>query len=165
MRSSKVCSTSFTSAGEALSVRRARGRPWPSAMPMILVPLPRLVFPTKRPLFWPEQTFRPQSILSNPIHLPLADVAPAPTVSFPSLRNGPNSGNADAPSGMRHIAVADPATALRSLRSTVRLQMLCVDHSMVAHDHLHARRLLAGCYPRVSTALRLIASTHIVRYP
>ena len=63
IRSSIVFSTNFTSAGEALSVRKARGRPWPSAIPMILVPLPRLVFPTKRPLFWPEQTFRPQSIL------------------------------------------------------------------------------------------------------
>jgi hypothetical protein len=63
IRSSSVCSTSFTSAGEALSVRRAIGRPWRSAIPMILVPLPRLVLPTQRPLFWPEQTSRPQNIL------------------------------------------------------------------------------------------------------
>ncbi len=31
------------------------GRPWRSATAMILVPLPRLVFPTLEPPFWQEQ--------------------------------------------------------------------------------------------------------------
>src|SRR4051812_22323301 len=43
--------TRVTSAGEALAVQRATGRPWRSVIAMILVPFPRLVFPTQRPFF------------------------------------------------------------------------------------------------------------------
>ena len=55
-RSSMVWPTSVTSAGEALAVLTAIGRPWLSVIAMILVPFPRLVFPTQRPLFWPGRT-------------------------------------------------------------------------------------------------------------
>ncbi len=44
-------STSFTSWGDALSTHTATGRPEASAIAMILVPLPRFVLPTARPLF------------------------------------------------------------------------------------------------------------------
>ena len=56
-------STRFTSAGGALSARRARGSPAPSARPMTWGPLPRWVFPTRRPLFGPERMCRPQNTL------------------------------------------------------------------------------------------------------
>ena len=49
---------SFTSAGLALSVQTATGRPLRSATAMILVPFARLVFPTHSPLFWREQSCR-----------------------------------------------------------------------------------------------------------
>ena len=50
-RSVTVRSTNFTSCGEAELVWTARGRPEPSATAMSFVPLPRLVFPTAKPLF------------------------------------------------------------------------------------------------------------------
>src|SRR5215204_3322078 len=54
----RVASTRETSCGEALSVWRARGTEEPSANAMIFVPLPRLVFPTRAPLFWLQRTSR-----------------------------------------------------------------------------------------------------------
>ena len=47
-------STSFVSCGEALATCTARGRPWPSLIAMILLPLPRRVGPTAEPLFLPN---------------------------------------------------------------------------------------------------------------
>jgi hypothetical protein len=49
--SARVASTRVTSCGEALSMWMAIGRPEQSATAMTFVPLPRLVFPTARPLF------------------------------------------------------------------------------------------------------------------
>jgi hypothetical protein len=46
-----VCATSWVSCGEAEAMVMATGRPARSAMAMILVPLPRLVFPTQSPFF------------------------------------------------------------------------------------------------------------------
>ena len=51
---SSVASTSVTSCGEALATWTARGRPWPSQIAMILLPLPRRVGPTAEPLFSPS---------------------------------------------------------------------------------------------------------------
>ena len=49
-----VGSTSVASFGEALATCTARGRPWRSAIAMILLPLPRFVGPTPEPLFSPN---------------------------------------------------------------------------------------------------------------
>ena len=50
----RVASTSVTSCGEALATWMARGRPWPSLIAMILLPLPRRVGPMAEPLFSPS---------------------------------------------------------------------------------------------------------------
>jgi hypothetical protein len=42
---------SFVSCGEALATSTAKGRPWPSLIAMILLPLPRRVGPMAEPLF------------------------------------------------------------------------------------------------------------------
>ena len=47
-------STSLVSCGEALATYTARGRPWPSLIAMILLPLPRRVGPMAEPLFSPS---------------------------------------------------------------------------------------------------------------
>ena len=49
-----VGSTSMASFGEALATCTARGRPWRSAIAMILLPLPRFVGPTPEPPFSPN---------------------------------------------------------------------------------------------------------------
>src|SRR5262245_337816 len=90
---------------------------------MILVPLPRLVFPTKRPLFWPEQTSRPQSILWDPIRRPPGGAWPATRVCLLSLQSAPSSGSGGAPFGTIHTVGANLATAPQcaesiTLRST-----------------------------------------------
>jgi hypothetical protein len=53
-RAASVASTRVTSCGEALATWMARGRPWPSPIAMILLPLPRRVGPTAEPLFSPS---------------------------------------------------------------------------------------------------------------
>jgi hypothetical protein len=50
-RAGSVYCTRVTSSGEALSIYLASGRLELAAIAMIFVPLPRLVFPTLRPLF------------------------------------------------------------------------------------------------------------------
>jgi hypothetical protein len=54
-RLSRVRSTSFASWREALSICTAIGRPWLSAIAMILVPFPRFVGPINRPPFLPPK--------------------------------------------------------------------------------------------------------------
>src|SRR6266567_3488456 len=157
-----VFSTSFTSAGEALSVRKARGRPWPSAMPMILVPLPRLVFPTKRPLFWPEQTSRPQNILSDPIRRLAGGAGPAPEEFFRSRQSAPSSGSVGAPFGTAHTAVASLATALQCAESITRHSTLCDGHSMDGLVHRPVPDLPARWLRLSSTARLSGPSLHIV---
>jgi hypothetical protein len=49
-----VVSTSLVSCGEARAMLQATGRPWRSAIAMILLPLPRRVGPTAEPLFSPS---------------------------------------------------------------------------------------------------------------
>ena len=56
-------SMSLTSWGLALSIMLPHGVPLPSVSNMILVPLPRLVLPTQRPLFSRMKTFHRQSTL------------------------------------------------------------------------------------------------------
>jgi len=50
-RCSKVVATSLVSWGEALATLIPIGRPWRSAIAMILVPFPRFVLPTPEPPF------------------------------------------------------------------------------------------------------------------
>src|SRR5215210_9562576 len=53
----RVGPTRVSSCGLALSVWRARGTEEPSENAMSFVPLPRLVFPTRAPLFWLRRTY------------------------------------------------------------------------------------------------------------
>ena len=152
-RFAKFSSASFTSAGAALSFRRARGSPWLTAMHMILMPLPRLVFPTERPLFWPEQTSRQQSILSDPICRPPQGAVPATKVFFLSLQNAPSSGSGCAPSGTVHTVVANLATAHPCAESITLRSTVCDDHSMDGLVHRAVPDLPAGWFRKLSTAV------------
>ena len=53
-RCATVASTSLVSCGEALAMLQAIGRPWRSAIAVILLPFPRRVGPTAAPLFSPS---------------------------------------------------------------------------------------------------------------
>ena len=53
-RLSMVVSTSFVSWGKALAMPQGIGKPWRSAITMILLPFPRRVRPTAAPLFSPS---------------------------------------------------------------------------------------------------------------
>ena len=58
LTASRVCSASFTSAGDAEARMLPRGTPWPSTTTIHFVPLPFLVFPTQAPPFLPVQSYR-----------------------------------------------------------------------------------------------------------
>jgi hypothetical protein len=62
------------------------GNPFPSARTMVLVPLPRLVLPTRLPLFLPTRTFRRQSFRSDRSGLGGGGLATAATRPSPRLR-------------------------------------------------------------------------------
>lgn len=66
-RASSVAGTRCGSYGEALATCTARGRPWPSQIAMILLPLPRRVGPTAAPLFSPRRRSHRRRLPSGPV--------------------------------------------------------------------------------------------------
>jgi hypothetical protein len=71
----------LASAWDAFAVEHAKGVPWPSATTIHLVPFPRLVFPTSKPLFKQEQNSHRQTLRPNPVVL--ADrVGPKKSIMF-----------------------------------------------------------------------------------
>ena len=60
-------SINVTSAGEAEVMVLPRGTPSPSTTTIHFEPLPRLVFPTSRPLFLPTRNYHQQRLLPNSI--------------------------------------------------------------------------------------------------
>jgi len=61
-----VLSAKVTSAGLAEASWLPKGTPEPSTTTIHFVPLPRLVSPTPKPLFWPARNWRPENFLPNP---------------------------------------------------------------------------------------------------
>jgi hypothetical protein len=104
-------STSWHSAGEALSTDTARGRLLSAAIATIFVPLPRRVGPTAKPPFWRLRRSHLQTPL--PDSACLAYVAARPEVSAPLLtsRCAPTAGTGDGRSGRADTSPAAHATA------------------------------------------------------
>ena len=113
----KTASTSRHSAGEALSTDTARGRPSPEAIATILVPLPRLVGPTAKPLFWRSRMSHPRTL--HPDSTCLAHTVGGPTGAAlrPICLRGPTAGSADDTFGMEDTWRAFPTTAHRCQES------------------------------------------------
>ena len=121
--------TSFTSAGEAISLRRARRRPWPFAKPIILVPLPPLVFAIRHSLSWPEQNFVYQTLLQ--IQPPPASLRSCARVTKQVFHDSRFQTVLEAPVrwfGMASIAAAIPSKVRLCVESIRRRQALCVLH-------------------------------------
>lgn len=95
-------STSWHSAGEALSIATARGRLLPVAIAMIFVPFPRRDGPMARPPFlrsrrWHRRTLRPTSTVRVPANGAPEHAAPLPVSRFSPIAEiaGDMSGTAD----------------------------------------------------------------------
>ncbi len=111
-------------------------------------------FPDQPPPFWPEQMSRPQNILSDPSHQPLASAAPRPATRARWLRSAPSSGTADVPSGTAHTVAAGRATEPPYVESIALRSAPSADHSTGAHARRPARGRVAKCLPRPATAPR-----------
>ena len=98
-RESRVFSTSLLSCGDALSICMEIGRPLPSAIAMILVPFPRLVGPTHRPLFLPPRRWHQSGTRINPDPLYLLNLSRAPRESHSRCRSRPTWRTNDGRSG------------------------------------------------------------------
>ncbi len=108
-RLSRAFSTSRLSCGDALSICMEIGRPLPSAIAMILVPFPRLVGPTYRPLFLPPRRWHQSSIPINPNRLGLSNPWPRPRVSHSMSHSPPTWQTSDGKSGKVETLWEDPS--------------------------------------------------------
>src|SRR5512146_1864684 len=109
----RTSSRSWHSLGDALWTLTARGRLLAAAIARILVPLPRRVGPTAKPLFSRWQTWRQQTPLPDSVCPPHADVLPADARLLPICRSGPTAGNGDDRFETEDICQATLATGLR----------------------------------------------------
>ena len=109
----RTSSTSWHSAGEALSTDTARGRLLPAAIATILVPLPRRVGPTAKPPFWRSRRWHPRKPLPDSACLAYAAVWPAVLTPLPACRCAPTAGSAGGRSGTEGTCPGVRATALR----------------------------------------------------
>jgi hypothetical protein len=119
----RTSSTSWHSAGEALWTDTARGRLLPAAIAMILVPLPRRVGPTAKPLFSRSRRLHPRTPLPGSACLAHTDAGPEVSAPPPASRCGSTAGIGDDRFGTGDTFQATRATALpcpepRTLRST-----------------------------------------------
>src|SRR5215210_3662517 len=109
----RVGSTRVTSCGLALSVWRARGTEEPSENAMSFVPLLRLVFPTRAPLFWLPRTCRLCSTLRGLSPHALQGLGPTLRGLCQELLPRSTSGSADGRSGREGSVLGDLSKVLR----------------------------------------------------
>src|ERR1700760_3614012 len=91
----RTSSMSWHSLSEALWTLTARGRLLVAAIARVLVPLPRRVGPTAKPLFSRWQRGHQQRPLPDSVYRPHADVLPTDARLVPIGRFGPTVGSGD----------------------------------------------------------------------
>jgi hypothetical protein len=143
-------STSWHSAGEALSIATARGRLLPVAIVMIFVPFPRRVGPMARPPFLRSRRWHRRTLRPNPtVHVP-ANGAPEHAAPLPVSRFSPIAEIAGDMSGTADISLAALAIA-RRFPTPIKLHsapLAC--HATAAHGYPRAA-LGGGLAPMLPT--------------
>ena len=131
-------STSWHSAGEALSTDTARGRLLPAAIAMIFVPLPRRVGPSAKPPFWRSRKWHQRTPLPSSAFLARAGAGQAVSAPAPVCRCAPTAESDDGMSDRADISPASPAIALRfpTPRALRSKQHEC--HATAGRDYPHA---------------------------
>src|SRR4051794_30446548 len=109
----RTYSTSWHSAGEALSTDTARGRLLAAAIAMIFVPLPRRVGPSAEPPFWRSRKWHQRTPLPGSAFLARADAGQVPSAPIPVCRCGPTAESDDGMSDRADTSPASRAIALR----------------------------------------------------
>lgn len=134
----RTYSTSWHSAGEALSTDTARGRLLPAAIAMILVPLPRRVGPSAKPLFWRSRKWHQRTPLPGSVFLAHADAGQAASAPAPVCRCAPTAESDDGRSDREDTFPASPAIAPRfpAPRALRSKQHEC--HATAGRDYPHA---------------------------
>lgn len=137
-RSDRMYSTSWHSAGEALSIDTARGRLLWAAIAMIFVPLPRRVGPSAKPPFWHSRKWHQGTFLPGSAFLAYASAGQAVSAPAPVCRCAPIAESNDRRSDSEDISPASPAIALRLPEPRALRSKPPVYHSMAGHDCPHA---------------------------
>ena len=108
----RTYSTSWHSAGEALSTDTARGRLLSAATAMIFVPLPRRVGPTAKPPFWRSRKWHRRTPHPDSAFPARADAELGASAPVPTCRCAPTAETCDGRSGTADISPATRVTAL-----------------------------------------------------
>lgn len=109
----RTYSTSWHSAGEALSTDTARGRLLAAAIAMIFVPLPRRVGPSAKPAFWHSRKWHQRTPLPGSACLARAGAGQAVSAPAAVCRCVPTAESDDGRFDRADISAAFPAIALR----------------------------------------------------
>ncbi len=155
-------STNWHSTGEALSTATARGRLVPAVTAMILVPLPRRVGPTAKPLFWRWRKWHLQTLRPDSTGLVREDAVPAQSKPVPVCRCGPTAESGDGRSEMVDTCREVHATTLRcptpAVHHSVRLWCRAMDGRAHRRDEPDAAPALSS--PIVTVVGHFPASPH-----
>src|SRR3954471_23028784 len=131
----RTSSTSWHSAGEALSTDTARGRLLSAATAMIFVPLPRRVGPTAKPPFWRSRRSHPRTLLPDSACLAHAAAWPTIAAPLPTSRCAPTAGTGDGRSGRADTSPAAHATVLPCPAPTAHRSAPRACHATDDHDY------------------------------
>ena len=130
-----VASANVTSCGDADAKRTPKGIPLPSARTIHFVPLPRLVFPTAKPLFLPRQNCRLRRSLPSAAGLVDPVVTVRCAIFLPAPLALPNPVNGASRSIRWDTAAADRATVLPYVTPTRHLRSMPYCWPRAVHDH------------------------------
>jgi hypothetical protein len=134
----RTYSTSWHSAGEALSTDTAIGRLLPAAIAMIFVPLPRRVGPSAKPLFWRSRKWHQRTPLPGSAFLARAGAGRAVSAPAPVCHCAPTAESDDGRSDREDISPASPAIALRSPEPKALRSKPPAYRARAGHDCPHA---------------------------
>src|SRR5579875_2318994 len=142
----KTSSTSWHSAGEALSTATARGRLLPAATTMILLPLPRR--PDREAPFWRSRRWHPRTLRPDSVGPARVIGCPGVAAPLPTCRCAPVAETVGGRSGTADIAPAAPAIARPFLAPTRLRSAPRACHARGVPDHRYAAVAAAPVPPR-----------------
>jgi hypothetical protein len=138
---SRVSSTSVTSCGEALAILIPIGRPWPSTIVMIFVPLPRLDLPTMEPPSWPLRRCRQWKTPSGRCRLVPGGHARALVARSRACRREPTIETGNDTCDAVDTGRADHSVGRPYAESTESRSERRADHATAVRVHLRGSRL------------------------
>jgi hypothetical protein len=163
----RTYSTSWHSAGEALSTDTARGRLLPAATAMIFVPLPRRVGPTAKPPFWRSRKWHRRTPHPDSAFPAGADAEPEASAPVSTCHCAPTAETCDDRSGREDTSPAAHATAPRC--PTPRAHHSAQSAYRATDGHVHQPAALAAApaqpWPIVHRSVPSVLSRRLAVIP